>query len=151
MKLLGNTKKPLKQLEKNTQSFVNLKELIYNNLQLYGFVAHKTLINSEFDIVASAYNTTLYLLTIDLPKDHKFSTKIISPEQKLFFQRLVNKGVECGIAIRIVEGAIFYLPYSLVVASGEKELEIITTQLDLLKTHLGKWRTQYENYNYKRD
>ena len=144
-------KKQLQNSKKNTELLsVNLKEIVYRNLNLYGFVAHKSigLGGSEFDIVASAYNTTIYLLTCSLHKTTTFALlKHTTNEQRAFFTRLVSRGVECGVAIQIDEGLIFYLPYRLVVASEIPNFEIITTQLDLLRTHLHKWRTLYENYN----
>lgn len=142
-------KSKLKKSKQDTLTSVNLKDLIYKNLTLYGFVAYKTIdLNGKvFDIVASNSNTTIYLITYSLHKTHSFNLKKISDEEHNFFTRLVKRNVECGIAIQIDEGLIFYLPYSLVVASGERNLSLTCTQLDLLNTHLNKWRTYYENYN----
>ena len=139
----------MKKSETNTTLIVNLKEILLNNFNLYGFVAYKTIGigEVEFDIVASAYSTTIYLTTIELHKTHTFTTRLLNATQKNFMRRLVAKGVECGVAIKIDEGAIFYLPYKLVVATHEEDIEINTTQLDLLNTHLRIWRTKYEHDN----
>ena len=139
----------MKKSETNTTQIVNFKETILNNFNLYGFVAYKTIGigEVEFDVVASAFSTTIYLATIELHKTHIFSTKLLNTTQKNFMRRLVARGVECGVAIKIDEGAIFYLPYKLVVATQEEDIDINITQLNLLNSHLRTWRTKYEHDN----